>query len=185
MGTFKTKISRGTTYSIGRALAWSYVLDNRRGDAVCPLQLIQNVEPPFGWSMRSLSQLPLQPIRDLLEHLDSKENGVDGTYIGSDLKYPLVEFKRKSKRSAKHLSRSEQNNLLKDGIVFRDNSIVMRMRQPYRMRPYRIRTSAKHMLNYTFYRRQPMLNDTMNRDIMEALAHRPTRAYMHGGQYRF
>lgn len=181
---FKQKHQEELLIPFGRALAWSYVLDDRRSDAVCLLQLIQNGEPPFGWSMRSSSQLPLQPIRDLLEHLDSEGNGVDGTYISSDLKYPLVEFKRKPKRGAIYLSDSEQNDLLKNGILFRENSIVMRMRQPYPMRPYPMRTSAKHMLNYTFYRREPMFNDTMNRDIVETLAHRPTRAYMRGGQYR-
>lgn len=182
-GIFKQKYQE-LLIPFGRALAWSYVLDGRRGDAVCLLQLIQNGEPPFGWSMRSLSQLPLQPIRDLLEHLDSEGNGVDGTYVSSNLEYPLAEFKRKPKRSAIHLCHSEQSNLLKDGLLFRKNSIVMRTRQPYPMRPYPMRTSAKHMLNYTFYRRQPMLNDTMNRDIVEALAHRPTKAYAQAGQYR-
>lgn len=43
-----------------------------------------------------------------------------------------------------------------------------------------MRTSAKHMLDYTFYRRQQMLNDTMNRNIMKALAHRPPKANMCG-----
>ncbi|KAJ6026388.1 uncharacterized protein N7446_005011 [Penicillium canescens] len=162
----------------GRAIAWSYVLNNRQADAVCLLQLIQKGEPPFGWSEK-FAQPPIQPIRELLGQLVSEENGVDRKYISSDLDHPLVEIKRKSNSSASCLNHIEQSALLKDGILFRENSIVMRKSTPY---PPRV--SSKHMFHYNLFRHGSISNETMNRDVMKALAHQPTDSYAGGGQHR-
>lgn len=90
----------------GRALAWSYVLNERQADAICLLQTIQKGEPPFEWSTRTSSQLPTQPISELLDQLVSEEKGVDRMYINSDLDHPLVEIHGKSKPSLNDKERS-------------------------------------------------------------------------------
>lgn len=46
----------------GRTLAWSFVLDNHKSDAVSLLRLIEGALPSFGWSPKILSQVPIQPV---------------------------------------------------------------------------------------------------------------------------
>jgi hypothetical protein len=164
----------------GKALAWSYVLNERRADAICLLQLIQKGEPPFGWSTRTSSQQPIQPIRELLDQLVSEENGVDRMYISSDLDHPLVEINGYSKLS---LNDKERAILLRDGIIFRETSIVMRKRKPCPPRASS-KTMVPSSLRYTLYRyRGRTCNETMNRDAVEALAHQPPSSYADDSQY--
>ncbi|CAG8184745.1 unnamed protein product [Penicillium nalgiovense] len=176
--------SRGTTYSIGRALAWSYVLDYHRNDAICLLQLIQKGEPPFGWSTITSSQRPIQPISELLDQLVSEENGVDRMYISSDLDHPLVEINGYSKLS---LNDKERAILLRNGILFRENSIVTRKRKPCPPRAssrpmFSSRPIFSSSLAYTFYRRR-ILNETINGDAVEALAHQRPSSCAWDGQH--
>lgn len=62
---FRKRYQEELLIPFGGALAWSYVLDNRRSDAI--LRRIQKVERPFKRSTRMPSQPPIQPIRELLE----------------------------------------------------------------------------------------------------------------------
>lgn len=160
----------------GRALAWSYVLNNRQTDAVHLLRLIQEGGSPFRWSTRILSQQPIQPIRELLEELVPEENSVDRKHISLDLDYPLVEIKRKFKQGVFRLSHIEQSTVLKDGILFRKDSIVMR-----KMPPYQQRFHPQHTFHYAFFRHSSAGHETMNRDVIQILAHGPTESYVRGG----
>ena len=116
---FREKHREELLIPFGRALAWSFVLDDRESDAIRLLRLIQKGDPPFGWSTSTLSQLPIQPIGELLKQLLAEENS-DGTkHVYPDLDLPLVEIKRKSKQSASHiiLNDNERTTLLRDGIL--------------------------------------------------------------------
>jgi hypothetical protein len=179
MGNFGQRHQEELLIPFGRALAWSYVIKNCRAAAVCLLRLIQNGEPPFGWSTRIISKLPLQPIRELLERLVSKESGADRKHISPDLDHPLVEITSKSKQGILCLSHSEQRTLQMHGILFRQNSIVIRKSKPYQLKPY-----PQPRVRYGFFRHQPIRNETMNRDVMQALVHQPTSSYSRGRQHR-
>jgi hypothetical protein len=74
----------------------------------------------------------------------------------------LVEIKGKSKQSTLYLNHIEQRTLLKDGILFRKNSIVMRKTKTYPLRTY-----PQHMFHSGFFRRGSICNETMNRDVMK------------------
>jgi hypothetical protein len=67
---FKAKCREGLLIPFGRALAWSFVLNDRRSDAIEILRLICDGQKPFGWS----NQRPLttQPPRELLDQLPRK-----------------------------------------------------------------------------------------------------------------
>lgn len=142
---FRQKNQEELLIPFGRALAWSYVLDDRQADAVCLLQLILEGKPPFGWSRREISLPPIQPIRQLLEQLVSEGNEVDTKYISPFMDSRLVEIKIRSKEKDPFLNNIEQANLLKDGILFRKNSIVMRSK------PYSLLTYHRHIPRHAFF----------------------------------
>ena len=163
---FRQKHQEELLIPFGRALAWSFVLDDRESDAIRLLRLIQKGDPPFGWSTSTLSQLPIQPIGELLKQLLAEENS-DGTkHVYPDLDLPLVEIKRKSKQSASHiiLNDNERTTLLRDGILFRDQSIVVRYSRqprPQKMHPF-----------HRFFPLRPN-NYIVNWDIGKILCHHP------------
>jgi hypothetical protein len=161
----------------GRGLAWSYVLDNRRPDAINLLRRIQKGEPPFKRSTRMQSQPPIQPIRELLEQLVSEESGSDRKHISSDLDHPLVEIKSKSIQIASHLvlSETERSTLLRDGILFTDQSIVV-----IKSKPNSLKTYPQHTFHHSLFRSRSIYNETTGGNIMEALAHRPPSCRKHG-----
>ena len=181
---FKQRHQEELLIPFGRALAWCYVLEYHRSDAICLLQLIKKGEPPFGWSTRTSSQRPIQPISELLDQLVSEENGVDRMYISSDLDHPLVEINGYSKLS---LNDKERAILLRNGILFRENSIVTRKRKPCPPRAssrpmFSSRPIFSSSLAYTFYRRR-ILNETINGDAVEALAHQRPSSCAWDGQH--
>ena len=171
---FREKHREELLIPFGGALARSFVLNDRESDAIHLLRLIQKGVPPFGWSTGTLSrwststpsQLPIQPIGELLKQLLAEENS-DGTkHVYPDLDLPLVEIKRKSKQSASHikLNDNERTTLLRDGILFRDQSIVVRYsRQPCLQKMHH------------FHRLFPLRpnNYVVNWDIGKILCHRP------------
>lgn len=150
----------------GRALAWSYVLNNRKTDVVCLLQLIQEGKPPFGWSTRMLSQPPIQPIRELLEQLVSEESGVDRKHTSPDFDQSLVEIKSKPRKIALCLNDTERSIVLKKRVLFREDLIVIRKSTSYQPTVY-----PQHSFPYGIFRHGSIRNETINRDIMKALAH--------------
>jgi hypothetical protein len=172
---FKAKCREELLIPFGRALAWSFVLNDRRSDAIEILRLICDGQKPFGWS----NQRPLttQPPRELLDQLRAEENQNEGKCTGSGIDsprssdfghLPLVEFKRrKAVWSASHinLGKSEQANLRRDGILFRDRSIVMRHSKPSPLesRPGQFRRLP---LLYHYYRRLEPIDDDVFRELM-------------------
>lgn len=61
---------------------------------------------------------------------------------------------------------------VKDGILFRDNSIVMRHRESHPLKTYSLHGSQR-----TFFGSGSIRHETTERDVMEILAHRPTSTY--------
>lgn len=152
---FREKHREELLIPFGGALARSFVLDDRESDAIRLLQLIQKGGPPFGWSTGTLSRW-------------STSTPSHGTkHVYPDLGFPLVEIKRESKQSASHieLNDNERTTLLRDGILFRDQSIVVRyIRQPCLQKmPLRPRPN----------------NYAINRDILKDLCHQVPRMSMY------
>jgi hypothetical protein len=114
-------------------LARSFVLKNRQSDAVNLLQQIQDGEPPFGWSPELALRPPVYPVRELLQQLLTKEDGDDREILFPDSSFPLVEIKSKSKQNPSdiNLNDTERAIFLRDGILFRERSIVVRRRKHY------------------------------------------------------
>jgi hypothetical protein len=112
-----------------------------------------------------------------LDQLLAEENKNEGKCTGSGIDsprssdfghLPLVEFKRrKAVWSASHinLGKSKQANLRRDGILFRDRSIVMRHSKPSPLesRPGQFRRPP---LLYHYYRRLEPIDDDAFRELM-------------------
>jgi hypothetical protein len=133
---FKAKGREELLVPFGKALAWSFVLDDRRSDAIEILHRILEGQKPFGWSNQC--RLTTQPARELLYQLFAEENNDKSKSTGSGIdsprssdfgRFPLVEFtRRKAVWSASqiNLGKTEQANIERDGILFRDQSIVVK-----------------------------------------------------------
>jgi hypothetical protein len=149
----------------GKALAWSFILNNRESEAINILRLIGGGLHPYGWSRKRTSQ-PIQPIQHLLEQLlsehekDYKPNKYAG--FGFD---DLLEIHSRSKQNATiTLNNVERITLWKDGILFRDQSIVVR-----HSRPQPLEANPTYS-NYWLRRSSPGGNEATS--ISEILAHR-------------
>lgn len=149
----------------GRALAWSFVLDNREPDGISVLHLIRDGLPPFEQS-KEKSQLPIQPIQALLEKLLSthgKDSKLDGH---AGFGFALLELPSRGNVSIT-LNDVERTTLLKDGILFKDRSIVVRHSRP---QPLKMYPGFSHRGLPSYGPRDP--GDSEATNILEILAHK-------------
>ncbi|KAL2836628.1 hypothetical protein BJY01DRAFT_221820 [Aspergillus pseudoustus] len=151
---------------LGKALAWSFVLDDRDSEAISILRLIEGGLHPYECSRKRTSQLPIQPIQHLLEQLLSaqEKDYKPNEYVGFAFD-DLLEIHSRSKQNATiTLNNAERIILLKDGILFRDQSIVVRHSRP------QLPKANPTYSNYWLRRSGPSGNETTS--ISAILAHR-------------
>jgi hypothetical protein len=175
---FKAKCREELLIPFGRALAWSFVLNDRRSDAIEILRLICEGQKPFGWSNQR--PLTIQPVRVLLDQLHAEENSYEGKNNGSGIdsprssdfgRLPLVEISSKKtvwSASPTNLGQSEQANLWRYGILFRNQSIVMRHSKPSQLesRPGQFQRPPLH---YRYHRRPEPIDDDVLRHFRELM----------------
>jgi hypothetical protein len=141
-------------------------LDNRDSEAINILRLIEDGLHPYGWSRKRTSQPPIQPIQHLLEQIlsEHEKDYKPNEYVGFGFD-DLIEIHSRSKQNATiTLKNAERIILWKDGILFRDQSIVVRL-----SRPQLLKRNPTYS-TYWLLRSSPSGNETTS--ISAILAHR-------------